>query len=708
MLVVLTISVGLGSAIALFSVTHAVLLRPLPYRDPSRLVVAYADFKKRSQQSSVFTTANYLDLRSTTTGIFEELAGFYTGEQTLPAADGSMEAVTYGLASPNIFRILGVRILLGRDFSDSDGRPHTLLAATSQRSQQGTAALPVMAILSYEYWQRRYGGDRAILGRDIRGPGKSGQQIIGVLAPGFQLLFPPSDVVRENPDVWVVNRMSYRDSDLYPAWLRLIGRLKPGITLEHAQAEADSISAAMRSRDRRMESGGFTTRLEPMQSNLVRAVRPRILVLLGGALLLMLIACTNVSGLMLAQAASRQRELAVQAALGAGGVGIVRRLFLEALLICSAGAVLGVAFAWAAIRALPVVAPENVPRIASAGLDPMVLLAAILLTLVCASLCSLAPALVLTKLELMQVLRGSGRSQGLAAGQAFRGALVTGEVALGFVLLIALGLMIRSFVELQRIDPGFDSHHLLTFEIISEPYPLPQRVHFRDQLLQRLRALPGVDAVTVAGSPPLSTGGRLEHRWGFELMRSDATKSHPALFQIIGPNYFQTFRTPLLAGRTFQPSDDPERVVIIDAAIASRYFPQRPPVGQFIYVALGSRPPIPVQIVGVAGSQRVLSLADPGAGQLFFADGYNGYSGEHWAIRTSSDPTKLATAARAEVARLDRSVAVVHIEPMDAVMSRAQSNTRFALFLIGCFAIVAALLVAIGLYGVLSTVVRQR
>jgi putative ABC transport system permease protein len=399
--------------------------------------------------------------------------------------------------------------------------------------------------------------------------------------------------------------------------------------------------------------------------------------------------------------------------MGANRGRLIAPLFTEACLLAVAGTAVGVGLAWAAIRELRHLAPANLPRLDSIAIDGTVLAFAALAGLAAAALFGLAPAWRASQPALMNVLRGASRTSGLASGATLRNAVVVAEVALSFVLLIGSGLMFRSFLDLQRIDPGFDPHHLLTFQVLGGPRDAKtpaEREAGRRRIQDRLRAIPGVESVTASIPFPL-TGGYSPIRWGTEAAQADPSKYQATDFQIVIPGYFEMMRTPLLAGRTFTEDDDqPGRdYVIVDEDLAKKAFPGQSAVGQRILTRIQTPQAVFVQIIGVVGHQREESLAVPGREQIYFTDAYLGsFAPPSWAIRTRSDPASYEGEVRAAIGGLSRSYLVDKMEPAETVVQEAQAGTRFSLLLIGLFAIVAGVLAGVGLYGVLATAVRQR
>ena len=706
-----TIALGIGSSTAIFSVANAVLLRPLPYKNPERLVFVMSDMRRRNVKDFPLSDANFIDLRNGTRAMFDELSAVRTGRAAIAQQDGSMEQVRVAAVTPNFFRMMGAGIVAGRDFTDADGQPQAAAAPGAPAPQNGPAQA---TILSYEYWQRRFGGSTAILGHDLPGSQPGTTQVVGVLPPGFELLFARDANMERAPDQWFALRLAYDNANRNTVANRVIGRLKSGVTVSQAQSAAETVAADLRRKFTIQETSGMHFRTEPMQQHVVEEVRPALLALMGAVIFLLLIACANVANLLLVRASLRERELAVRTALGGSRWRLASQTLAESLLLALAGAIPGVALAWAGIRELRAIAPASLPRLDTIRIDPTTLVFAAVAALASAAIFGLAPAFRAIRPDLAQVLRASGRTAGLGAAGFVRNAVVVAEVALSFVLLIGSGLMFRSFLELQRIDPGFDPHGLLTFVTTpnrngNQAAP-PQRAAVVRDLQTRLRAIPGVQSVTASNPLPLA-GGQSPIRWGKEEALGDPSKFQAVDFQIILPGYFDTMRTPLVAGRAFTDADNaPERkVVVIDQMLAAKAFPLESAVGKTILIRVRTPEPERVQVIGVVAHQRQTSLAEPGREQIYFTDGFlsHGFVNS-WVLRTAGDPTRYAGAVRDAVAGTGAKLAISEVQPMDALVGHAQAGTRFSLLLIGVFAAIAVLLAAVGLYGVLATVVRQR
>ena len=711
--VVVTIALAIGASTAIFSVTNGVLLRKLPYKDPERLVLACSDMQRRNVKDFPLSNADFLDLRNGARTNFEDFAAVNTFRATLPGLDGTPEQVRIAAVSTNFFQMMGGAIIAGRDFQESDG---TAQPAQPTPPAGGAAAAPppqpTMAILSNEYFQRRFGGDRSVIGKSLPvsaafGPAPT---IVGVLAPGFELLFPTKSNIEQFPSLWFAARIPYDTANRNNVQWRAIARLKPGVAITQAQAEAETIAQKIREENTIARTAGQYFRLEPMKQHLVNEVRPAILALMGAVIFLLLIACANVANLMLVRAASRERELAVRAALGAGWWALVRQTLAEAIVIAALGTVLGVGLAYLGIYELLSIAPANLPRLNAIRIDLQVLAFSALAGLLSAVLFGIIPAIRTARPNLIDILRTSGRSGALGAA-GLRNAVVVVEVALAFVLLIGSGLMFRTFLAIQRVNLGFDPRGLLTFQLLGNIGNKPEEVaNFKRQLHEQLGAIPGVHNVTASFPLPLA-GGFSPVRWGGVEALADPSKFQAADLQIVLPGYFEAMGTRLMAGRTFTQDDNtPDRkLLIVDQALAAKAFPNESAVGKQILFRVRTPEAQWGEIIGVVAHQRSTSLIEPGREQLYVTDGYvNHRAASWWALRTDGDPAGLASAVREVVRRAGSETLINQMQPMDSLVIGAQAQTRFSLLLIGVFSTIAALLAGVGLYGVLATSVRQR
>jgi predicted permease len=706
---IITIALGIGASTAIFSVTNAVLLRPLPYKDPDRLVVIGGDLRTRNIFDERESYENYADLRNATTAVFDDMAGVATFRGIVPRQDGTPEQVRTALVTPNFFRVVGAHIIAGRDFDTLDGQPGPPQDPAAAPAKQ-PPPLPTMAIISYEYWQRRLGGNPNVFGHPLQSGAPNSPVIVGALAPGFELEFRASANVDRDPDIWTALRVNYDNRNRNSFYLRGVARMKPGVTMGRVQELSELAAADVRKNFQIYGTGNFHYHIEPMQQHLVAEVRPAILALMGAVIFLLLIACANVANLLLVRMSLRERELAVRTALGGSRWRLIRQTLAEALLISGAGTLLGIGLAYAGILELIAISPANLPRLEKIAIDPAVLTFSILAGLAAAAIFGLVPALRASRPNVMEMLRGSGRNAGLGGG-GLRNAVAVIEVALSFVLLIGSGLMVRSFIALQHIDLGFDPNHLLTFQLLGKNVDGPQaRAAQVREIENGLREVGGVEGLTAAALIPLA-GGFSEIRWGKEDALADPSKYQATTAQSVLPGFFETMRTPLLAGRTFTEADNaPDRkLVIVDQMLAAKAFPHESAIGKRILIRIQTPEPEWVEIIGVVAHQRVTSLAEPEHEQVYFSDGFRTFGSVNgWILRTSGDPAGLAPAVRAAVGKLDPSLLINEMQPMREWVDHAQAGTRFSLLLIGVFGVIAALLASVGLYGVLSTFVRQR
>ncbi len=709
-----TIALGIGATTAIFSVVQTVLLRPLPYPDAGSLVYITSDMTARNVPDFPMPPSDFGDLRAQGT-LFESVGALTTFRAPVVSDDGSPpEQVAGAAVTANVFGMLGMKAVLGRTFIDEDGVPLPPPPPAAAGAPP-TPPPPGRAVLSNEYWRRRFGADRAILGKIVRLGGGSAE-VVGVLAPGAELLFPPSFGVQRRPDVWTALRTNFADTSQagrINVFLRFVGRLKPGVGAQQAQGQVDGIVNDLKQRFPIKQSAGLRWRVEPMHSYLVAGVRPGILALMGAVVFVLLIACANVANLLLVRAGGRERELTVRAALGADRRDLIEQMLAECVLLAGGGALVGIALALGATQVLRAMAPATLPRVDQVGLDLPVLAFAVLASLGAAAVFGVVPALRASRPDAGAVLRNAGRTAGLAGGRRLRNAVVVIEVALSFVLLVGSGLMIRSFVALTSVDPGYDARGLLTF-VATPPGNIRetmQRAAWVRDLRARLASLPGVTEVSGAFPVPLD-GGVANARWGTADAAADPAKFQQADVHLIQPGYFHVMRTRLLEGRLLDDDDNADTlraVMVVDRLLAAKAFPGRSAIGQRLLVRARGATPEWMDIVGVVEHQRSTSLAEEGREAIYVTDAFGKYgNATRWILRTSGDPMDLASAARGEVARFAPSVPVSELQPMSDLVNRSMAPTRFALVLIGTFAVMAVILAAVGLYGVLATAVRQR
>jgi predicted permease len=707
-----TIALGIGACTAIFSVVNAVLLRPLPYADAQRLVMVWGELRTRHVNDWPFSPPDLRDFQQQSTDVFEEVAGIIpAGRVPLGAPGGEPEQIRVGGATTNLFQVLRARMIAGRDFVADDGTPVPQLP----NQAPAAAAPPVAAILSHAFWLRRFGGDQSILGKDVElGNGRA--RIVGVLAPGFELLLPPRVNIESSPEMWTAARINFDTANRNNVVFRVIGRLKPGLTADRAQVQADRIASDLRQHYPIKQTSGLYFHVIPMFDDLVGDVRPTIESLMGAVAFVLLIACANVANLLVVRASGRSRELAVRSAIGASRGQLVRQMLAESLVIAAGGTALGLLLARLGIQVLLVLGPKDLPRLDAVSMDPIVLAFAIVAGVVTAIICGLVPALRASRTDVMEVLRSvGGRAGGLRGGRALRSGVVITEVALSFVLLVGAGLMLRSVLAVAHVDPGYDPNGVLTFVLNSRARQTDQRALFNQHVREKLLAIPGVANATAATPLPLD-GTLINARWGTETAVSDPGKFRQANVHGVLPGYFETLRTRLIAGRFFTDADnvidqktDLPRQIIVDDSLAALAFRGESAIGKRLLLRITTPEAEWYEVIGVVAHQRHSSLATPGPEAIFVPNGHFGHGlASRWAVRSSGDPSQLVSAVRAAVAQVDPRAPIAEVQPMTAFVDKAMAPIMFTTTLIGIFAGVAMLLTAVGLYGVLSTIVRQR
>ncbi len=703
-----TLALGIGASTAIFSVVNAVLLRPLPYADPGSLVIVTSDMTARNVNDFPLPPGDIKDMREGGT-LFSGIAAVETFSQPTVDQDHRPEILQLAVVTPNLFSVLGDRVAAGRDFTEADATPLRPPPPPGSSPTGPPPPTPV-AILGYDYWQSHFGGNRNVVGAVIQiGPMRD--EIVGIAPKGFQLLFPPSFSVAQVPDVYLPARIDWSTASHIDVGYRAVARLKPGASLSAAQSQMNTVAADVGREFPIVATAGVRFRVVPMHQALVADVRAAVLALMGGVIFVLLIACANVANLFLVRASRRERELAVRAALGARRGELVRQMLIEAVILGLGGAVLGLGLAALGIKLLVAIGPADLPTIGRVTLDVAVLGFSAAAGVAAAALFGIVPALRASRPDIVRVLRTSGRTAELGGGRRLRTAAVTVEVALAFVLLVGSGLMLRSFADLTRADPGFDPSGVLTFRA-QEPRPRPPAAEaaFLQLIQQRLSGMPGVTGVTMAASVPFS--GRIGLcRWGTQSAVNDPAAFQQADYMIVTPGYFKVMRTRVLAGRTFTDADNrfTSTAVVIDRVLAHKAFPGQSAVGQRLYVRYRSDTPEWVDVIGVVDQERVHSPARDGREQIYFVDGqFNFFGSGTWFVRTNGDPARLEPTVRSVAAAISPELAIVSMKPLAEYLSTAAAPTRFALTLIGIFGGIALVLAAVGLYGVLATVVRQR
>jgi putative ABC transport system permease protein len=686
---VIALALGIGANTAIFSVINGVLLRSLSYANPERIVMLWEHSltSETTRLQNVISPANFLDWQKQSTS-FEHMAAVGDLRVNLTGGTGEPEEIKVQLVSQPFFAALGVQPLAGRAFLPEEDKTGNEL----------------VIILSHELWQTRFASDPQILGKQATINGRQ-RTIVGVMPPGFHFL---DNQVRAWVPLALDPAFDYRNKT--GRYLRAVARLKPGVTVRQAQGELAGIAKQLEQAFPEKNTG-WGVNLVPMHEQVVGEIRPVLVVLFAAVAFVLLIACANVANLLLARAASRQKELALRAALGAGRVRLVRQMLTESVLLSLMGGVLGVLLAFWGIQFLIGFGPDNIPRLNEISIDLRVLGFTFGISLLCGVLFGLIPALQASRPDLNDALKeGSRGSTGGRSGM-FRNVFVIAEVSLALVLLIGAGLMIRSFMRLQSVETGFNPENVLTMrlQLPKKNYPEPhQIVNFFKQAQDRIAALPGVQAVGAISYLPL-TGG-LASRDAFKIAGQPAPLpgQEPGVeVRVITPTYFRAMGIPLLKGRLLDERDVKEsRVLLINETMARRYFPGVDPVGKQMEVFWdGSGPD---EIVGVVGDIRESTLNKEPEPAIYWSHAREPYSGMALVVRTSGDASRFATAVQKEIRALDPDQPVSDVRTMKEVIAKSIARPRFNTLLLTIFAGVALVLASVGLYGVMNYSATQR
>lgn len=690
---VLTLALGIGANSAIFGVVDAVLLRPLPFRDPSRLVVVKPTEPGRRDDIGV-SYPTFLDWR-TRNHVLNGLSVFREDDFTLTGR-GEPAHLTGAVVSANMFSVLGVPPVIGRDFVPEEDQPIS-------------TGLPI--ILSHSLWQNRFGSDPKIIGQSLTLDGQT-FAIVGVMPVGFQ--FP---VQRTPVEFWTTIALDTQGptpmtSQRGAGYLDVLARVKPQVTIETAQTEMAGIQDGLNRQYPENRPKGIS--LVPEADAVVGPMRQGLFILLGAVGLVLLIACANLSNLLLARATTRHKEISVRTALGATRWMIVRQLLAESALLATAGAAAGLGLAAWGIKLLTTLAPGDLPRITESGINLQVLLFTAFVAVLTSVLFGLVPALQAAKPELAASLKEGGRSGTETLTRSrLRSALIVTETALAMILLVGSGLLLRSLLGLGRVDPGFAKDHVITFGLdLPGRYEHPQRVAFYRSLLEQVRATPGVRSASAAFPLPLSAG---DVRTTLEVEGRPMKQSeYPVTtFHIIDRDYFRTLGIPLLSGRTFNVQDDAVGAiptVIISQRLARQIFPEEDPIGRRIRPNISSDPgDAPVRVVvGVVGDVKAEGLGAPSVPESYVSYAQLPFAPMSVVVRTEIAPANMVPTLTSEVQSLDNALPLLHVKTLDEYVDDSVVGTRFETFLLGTFGVLAFVLTAVGLYGVISYAVVQR
>jgi putative ABC transport system permease protein len=679
---VLTLALGIGATSAIFSVVNGVLLRPLPYHDPDRLVRVHETVPQYGRFS--VAPATFLDWRQQN-GTFAQMAAYTNGSATFVQNDNP-ERVVNASTSWDIFELLGVRPSLGRGF----------------RAEEDAPGKNTVIVISYGMWQRRFGADPNVLGRSVTVNGVP-VTVVGVMPAEFY--FPNRDT-----EFWQPIALNTAKPSRGGHFLGVVARVKPEVSPAQAAAEIKGISERL-AKQYPEASANESAEIVPLHEQVVGRVRPALITLLAAVLVVTLIACANVANLLLVRASVRARELAIRSALGAARRRLVLQMLTESLVLSIAGGVCGLALAFLAIKPIQTLSAGSIPRAGDINIDLPVLTFVFAASMLTGILFGLAPAWHAARGNLVEMLKEGGRSStGSGGGRWIRNSLLVAEVALSIVLLVGAVLLLRSFARLTNVDPGFRADHVLTFRIALPPTAYKDDapiVAFYDRLLGNLRGLPGVTGAAMVQSMPM----RGDYVLSFEIQGRPPSKpgeAPSANHRAISPDYFRTLGIPLLRGRTFTDRDAEKApmVAVIDDAFARRYFPGEDPIGHGLDIGNGTDGYY--QIVGVVGDVHYDSLESKATPTMYVPFRQDVFSSMWVMARTGGDPAQLSPAVRQTVREIDRGLAVFSMTPLAEVVTTSVAQQRFSMLLLALFAGIAVFLAAVGLYGVVAYTVSLR
>lgn len=695
---VLTLALGIGANTAIFTVVNALLIEPLPFRDPSRLVFIWSDMTSAGYPRAPLSGPELNDLRERAT-LFDGFGAIWANTGAL-TGDGDPEQLRIGLVSANFFSVLGAEPAIGRSFNPGD-------------EGQGP---PTVIVLSWPVFERRYGGDRSIVGRRVLLNGQA-MTVIGVMPRRFRLMMPPDAAVPDDTQAWILFNAPFTRGPRGQQYLRVVGRMKGGVTVEQARREVDAIASQIGREFTEYGGAGRAFTTVSLQADGVRELKPTLLSLFGGVGILLLIACVNVASLLAARAAARSRETAVRAALGANRGRLLRQCLVEGLVLTSVGACAAIVVAEWSLAPVLSLRPAVLERLGTVTLDMRVLAFTAATALGWGMVMSCAPMLELLRIDVAGTLHQEVRTRGAMLVHRTRAALVVVQIGLCVVLLVAAGLLVRSFLRIQSIDPGFQPQQVLTFKIAIPGSRYRGRDAF-NALARRVHA-------DIAALPGVRQAGAISHlpfdnlpNWGGPYLpegsraMADANAAPHADLRAVTPGLFETIGATLVEGRFLTEDDDPRSalVAVVDDLLVRRTWPGGSGLGKRIMIDPGStgKAAVPATVVGVVKHLRQRSLIDPLSEQVFLPERVINRSPLSYVVRTDVPPAELAPVIRGAIAKLDPLLPVYDVKPLDEYVAGARSTQRFAGVLALGFALLAVTLACVGVYGVMAYAITRR
>ena len=690
---IIALMLGIGANTAIFSVVNAVLLRSFPYSDPEDLVLVWEKRQGGRTDQNVINLANFTDWKNQNQ-VFTDMAVFFDRSLNL-TSDGEPEELPAQFATTNLFAVLGSNPVLGRTF-----------VADDTRDNQSS-----VVVISYGLWQRRFGGDTGILGRQITLNNRQ-HAVIGVMPANFGWHIQRGTEASKPADIWVPFQITNEMIVRRGRFASSVARIKPGVTLEQAKSEMTTIAARLEQQYPDFNKT-WSVNVVPLRTQFTGAIRRPLVILLGAVGFVLLIACANVENLLLARASSRRKEIAVRAGLGASRWRIARQLLTESVLLSLIGGALGVVVAWWGTRALVALSPPALIDLQRVNVDVPVLLFTVGLSLLTGIIFGLAPAIEATRFDLQGALKEGGKNVGGAAGSHYlRNAFVVTQVALALVLLVGAGLLVRSFNRLQSVDPGFTSENLLTVRV-NLPFAKyntdQKRIDFYQQAIAQMRSIPGVESAGAINTAPftgLYSGTTVEIAGAPALPPEQELKTGVC---VTDANYFQTMQIPLLRGRlyTHQETTEMRHVVVVNETFVKKNLGGEDPLGKRLIIYMKEEN-VPTEIIGVVGDNKHLGLDQAVEPMVFWPHAELTYGGMTMMLRTSGDANAIAPAVRGVIRALDPQQPIGAVTTMEDLLSVSVARARFSASLLTVFSIVALVMAAVGIYGVMSYTVLQR